>query len=97
MARSASVDPEVLGTVKADWARRVAAASPPADVDLEEVIASLEADRQSGALAEFVAKQSPVRYQACAAHPDLLEQVDQTGRVVVGKLVDGKFQPLDPP
>ena len=88
------IDPETLLAVKTGWARIIVESVLPADVDPDAIIASLEAGEHFGPMAAAIAKRSPIRYQACAANPDLLEQIDQTGKVVVGEYVDGKFQPL---
>ena len=88
------IDPETLLAVKSGWARIIVESLPPADVDLDGFIASLAAGEHTQAMAAAIAKRSPIRYQACAANPDLLEEIDQTGKKVVGEYVDGEFRPL---
>ena len=67
--------------------------SPPVDPDA--VFAALDADRESGKLAAAIAKKSPIRYQASEKHPGFLEQVDESGNVIVGRFFDGEFHPAE--
>lgn len=60
----------------------------------EDVFASLEHDRESGALITSVTSSS-VRYQASTAHPGQLEQLSPDGQVTVGQFRDGAFTPME--
>jgi hypothetical protein len=64
--------------------------TPVVDADL--LFGELEEDRQSGALAQGIT-QSAVNYQASAAYPGLLEQIDHDGKVVIGSFQNGAFKP----
>ncbi len=59
-------------------------------IDPDAVFATLERDKDSGALSEAIAADS-VRYQASEQHPGMLEQVHPDGRRVVGQFVEGVF------
>ena len=63
------------------------------DIDPEAVFASLEEDIRSGALASAIAEDNPIRYQASASHPGMLEQIDAQGQVTVGRFRNGEFHP----
>lgn len=64
-------------------------------IDPKAVFASVEARRDSGTLANEVAK-APVTYQASTTHPGYLEQIDQRrNRKVVGTFQEGVFTPIN--
>jgi hypothetical protein len=64
--------------------------TPP--VDSNALFAKLDRARDSGELARHVSG-SEVRYQACATHPGLLEQIRGDGSVVLGQFENGEFCP----
>ena len=63
-------------------------------IDPAAFFAAVDADRESGKLAADIAKLSPVRYQVCEEKPGLLERIDESGNVVVGRFIDGEFHPI---
>ncbi|GAA3945606.1 TA system antitoxin ParD family protein [Allohahella marinimesophila] len=85
------VNPEMLASLVSGMATLKVEQIGDVDVDPEDVFASLEADRESGALASAISELAPVRYQAAAGHPGLLERIDAEG-VTLGRFVNGEFQ-----
>lgn len=65
---------------------------PP--VPPEQVFAALEAGRRSGDLSASVTA-APLRYQASAIRPGLLERIESDGRRSVGHFREGVFVPCD--
>ena len=93
---SKTVDPDILLAVEAGLARITVEKVKSAAVDPESIFAALDADRESGVLASAISGQSPIRYQASRSNPGLLEQVDPTGKIVVGQFLDGEFVRFEP-
>lgn len=87
------VDPEILLAVEAGLARLTVEKVKSTGIDPEAVFASLDADRDSGALASAIAEQSPIRYQASRTNPGVLEQIDPAGNVQLGQFINGEFVP----
>ena len=91
---SSMIDPDKLLTITAGLAKiEVKPITAPA-INSTDVFAALEANRGSGALAASVTT-SPVRYQASAQQPGLLEQISPDGTVVVGQFRNGVFMPSE--
>ncbi|MGI9250182.1 MAG: hypothetical protein ACR2PR_03165 [Pseudohongiellaceae bacterium] len=67
---------------------------PSVPINPDAVFASLDATRESGELADAIAEQSPIRYQASKLYPDMLERIDSTGKVSVGQYANGEFRPI---
>ncbi len=63
-------------------------------VSADAVLAALEQDRATGALAAAVTG-SAVRYQASLRHPGLLDEIGADGRVRVGRFQGGVFTPAE--
>lgn len=64
-----------------------------ATVSPDEVMDAVARDRESGALAEFLAR-GRVYYEANHANPQLIDRVDLDGSRETGNFRDGKFIPL---
>jgi hypothetical protein len=60
----------------------------------EQVFAALDADRESGTLAQTVST-ATFRYQASTSQPGYLDQIGPDGTRCVGTFRDGLFQPID--
>ena len=60
----------------------------------EQVFAALDADRESGTLAQAVST-ATFRYQASTSQPGYLDQIGLDGTRCVGTFRDGSFQPID--
>lgn len=88
---SGLISPEDLLAISAGLVKITLEETAPVSADPEAVFAALERDRASGSLSGAIAA-GQVRYQACRAHPGLLEQVHSDGTVVPGQFVDGEFQ-----
>jgi hypothetical protein len=90
---SKTIDPDVLLAVEAGLARITIEKVKSTAIDPDSVFAALDADRESGDLVSAIAEQSPIRYQASKSNPGLLEQIDSTGKTVVGQFLNGEFIP----
>lgn len=60
-------------------------------VDPDTLFAALENDRATGSLSNNITS-TPLRYQASASHPGLLEQINIDGTVTLGQFQNGQFQ-----
>ena len=85
------IDPETLLAIDAGLVKITLEETPPVTANPDDVFERLQRDRKSGALSEAIAAKS-IRYQACANHPGLLEQVHPDGRVLIGQFNNGEFQ-----
>ncbi|MEX0732466.1 MAG: hypothetical protein WED00_14520 [Aquisalimonadaceae bacterium] len=61
-------------------------------VDVNDVFASLDAERERGTLAHAVTR-AAVSYQAVPGRPGVLERIDRDGRRQQGAFRDGEFVP----
>ncbi len=66
---------------------------PEPSIDPDSIFDALDADRQSGQLANRVSEASP-QYQASRSHPRMLERIDADGAITVGEYRDGHFIPV---
>ena len=89
-----AIDQEDLLAAQAGFARIKVEKVEPPDVDPQTVFASFDAARESGALTAALAEISPLRYQASKTRPGLLERIDETGKVTVGRFLGGEFRPV---
>jgi len=85
------IDPETLLALNAGLVKIAVTETPQVIADPEAVFASLDRDRDSGALSEAISAKD-IRYQASTAQPGLLEQVHPDGQILVGQFVNGEFQ-----
>jgi len=92
MGRNVSVlvAPDDLAAIAADVVKLELVPVYGKPVDPALVFQTLEDERAAGSLAQRVTN-SPVTYQASIDHPGCLEQIDSTGRIRVGKFIDGEF------
>ncbi len=88
------LDPETLIAVQEGLARLVVEMAPSAPVSSDDVFKDLETFREDGTLSDRVAS-GPVRYQACAHRPGLLEQIHAGGLKIVGHFSHGQFIPIE--
>ena len=86
------IDPDTLLEVQAGLAVINVQPHTADPVDVDAVFATLDGNRDSGALSEAVSSAS-VRYQASVEHPGMLEQVHPDGGRVVGQFENGEFKP----
>lgn len=63
-------------------------------IDPATLFSRLDADRESGDLAQQVTG-CDVRYQISPAHPGWLEQIRKDGCRAMGRFVDGQFVPRE--
>lgn len=82
--------PDDLLAVSAGLARISLQANSGEPLDVDSVFATLEEQRESGALSEAIQSNS-VRYQASSSNPGLLEQVHPDGSVLLGQFANGQF------
>ena len=87
---AALLDPDRLLAVQAGLARLHVEPVTAPSVIPQQVFAALEADRNSGVLANSVSS-APVRYQACSSRPGYLERLDKDGSRSVGRFANGEF------
>ncbi len=87
---SGVLDPEDLLAVSAGIAKVTLVPSNPVEIDSDALFASLDRQRERGALSEAI-QSDAIRYQASSLHPGLLEQVHPDGRIVLGSFQDGVF------
>jgi hypothetical protein len=62
-------------------------------VNPEQVFARVDAERESGELAETVTSAS-VKYQSSTDHPGLIERINENGIIETGSFVGGRFSPF---
>ncbi len=65
----------------------------PVSVDSAGLFAELDQRRTSGALQQAITNNS-IRYQVAASHPGYLEQVRPDGSTLIGKFINGQFEPI---
>lgn len=88
------LSPEALLAVRTGLARVKVEPVDSQPLDPEQVFARLEQQRDSGQLAQDLAKKG-IRYQASRQHPGLLEQIDTDGQITVGQFHNGEFEPIN--
>ncbi len=84
------LDPVDVLKLTSGAAKLVVKARSSRSVPADEVLADLEALRESGELRDAVCGAS-VRYQASVKHRGYLERLGSNGKKVVGRFVDGEF------
>ncbi len=87
---STMLDPDDLVAIAAGVTKLELVSVYGKPVDPASVFQMLEDERAAGSLAQRVTN-SPVTYQASIDHPGCLEQIESTGRIRVGKFIDGEF------
>jgi hypothetical protein len=90
---AALVDPDVVLKIQAGLVRLRVESIRTEPLDPDDVFATVEADRVSGALADRVTA-APIRYQASTSHPGYLERIDAEGKRTPGRFQDGVFVAL---
>lgn len=84
------IDPEALIRVKSGASKIRIEATDAKPLDVDDVFASLDEQRESGVLSSLVRKSSFV-YRAHGDSTGQLEQIDQAGNVKVGSFENGAF------
>lgn len=92
MGRSVAtiLDPDVLLSVTAGLAKIKVEPVYSAPIYPDEVFQALEDERENGILPRIVTN-SAIKYQASITHPGYLEQIDQHGKITLGKFQQGVF------
>lgn len=90
------LNPEVILAVKAGFAALSVEQVKPAEINVDDVFASLKRDRDGGNLSGKISDGN-VRFQASKSHPGMLERVSPDGNVEVGEFVDGSFKVIAHP
>lgn len=92
MGRSVAtiLDPDVLLSVTAGLAKLKVVPVYSAPINPDEVFQALEDEREHGTLPRIVTN-SAIKYQASITHPGYLEQIDQNGKITLGKFQQGVF------
>jgi ParD-like antitoxin of type II bacterial toxin-antitoxin system len=92
MGRSVAtmLDPDVLLSVTAGLAKIKVEPVYSAPINPDEVFQALEDKRENGTLPRIVTS-SAIKYQSSITHPGYLEQIDQNGKITLGKFQQGVF------
>ncbi|WP_439135972.1 TA system antitoxin ParD family protein [Pseudomaricurvus sp.] len=88
------IDPETLLEINAGLARISVEKVVPISVDPDAVFTALDGARETGALQAAISSNA-IQYQASIEHPGLLEQVHPDGTTLVGRFLNGSFEPAD--
>jgi hypothetical protein len=91
---AAALDPDRLLDVLTGLASLKVVPVATSAVDPEQAFAALEQQRHSGQLSQSASGAS-LRYQASAARPGLLEEINPNGRRRLGHFRHGVFEPLE--
>ena len=86
------VDPNKLLAVSTGMAEINIVPITSAALNPDDVFKNLERSRELGSLAKAVTE-SNITYQASRSHPGQLEQIDENGKLTVGRFADGVFTP----